>query len=59
MKNLEEENKRLMEVLENLVQLKRWKDKHGKDLHYYTNVKSVWQEAFEIIDTKNFTNEQQ
>jgi hypothetical protein len=40
----------VVEALENLVQLKRWKDKHGKDEHYVRNVDSAWQKAFEAID---------
>ena len=54
---LEKENQELREVVENLVQLKRWKDKNGKDEHYVQNVDSAWQKAFEIIDTKTFNNE--
>jgi hypothetical protein len=54
---LEKENKELREVLENLVQLKRWKDRNGKDEHYAAKIDAVWYKAFEIIDTKTFNNE--
>jgi hypothetical protein len=37
-------------ALEELVQLKRWKDKHGKDEHYVRCVDGAWQKAFEAID---------
>jgi hypothetical protein len=46
----------VMEALENLVQLKRWKDKHGKDEHYVKNVDSAWQKAFDVID--KYTNKE-
>ena len=42
-------------ALEELVQLKRWKDKHGKDEHYLKCVDAAWQKAFEAID--NFTKQ--
>jgi hypothetical protein len=53
---LEKENRELREVLENLVQLKRWKDRNGKDEHYAAKIDAVWYKAFEIIDTKTFNN---
>jgi hypothetical protein len=47
---LSKENEQLRNCLENLVQLKEWKDKYGKDEHYLINQPRAWDRAKEILN---------
>ena len=40
----------LLEALQNLLQLKEWKDKHGKDEHYQQAQPIAWEAAKTAID---------
>lgn len=40
----------LLEALQNLIQLKEWKDKHGKDEHYEKAKDKAWYDAKSAID---------
>ena len=40
----------IFEALENLVQLKKWKDQYGKDLHYVKAQPKAWEIAFKIVE---------
>lgn len=40
----------LLEALQNLVQLKEWKDRNGKDEHYEKAKNKAWQDAKAAID---------
>jgi hypothetical protein len=42
--------KELFTVLEDLVQLKKWKNSFGKDDHYKNNIKDVWERAFKVYE---------
>jgi len=39
----------LLEALNELIQLKDWKDKHGKDMHYVTSQPKAWENARNAI----------
>lgn len=39
----------LVKALEELVQLKEWKDKHGKDEHYLNAQPTAWNNAKEAL----------
>jgi hypothetical protein len=49
---LQSENERLREVLENLIQLKDWKDKYGKDEHYTKHQPAAWDAARAALNQK-------
>lgn len=49
---LQSENERLREALENLIQLKDWKDKYGKDEHYTKHQPAAWEAARAALNQK-------
>lgn len=50
---LKKEVEELRGALTDLVQLKNWKDKYGKDGHYLTNVDNVWLHARLLVEPLN------
>ena len=46
---LKKEVEELRDALNDLVQLKNWKEKYGKDEHYLKNLTSTWNKAKRII----------
>lgn len=50
---LQQENKRLREALQNLVDLKAYKDKYGKDEGYYERQPVAWHLATESLKQKS------
>lgn len=49
MKTLQERNE-VLRVLEELVQVKKWKDKYGKDEQYQRMMPKAWQQAEDILE---------
>lgn len=46
---LKAENERLREALEELIQLKDWNDRNGKDEHYLNARERAWTQAREAL----------
>jgi hypothetical protein len=44
-------SKQIIEALHELVQVKEYKDKYGKDEQYETAMKQAWKNAKDLIDT--------
>lgn len=48
--SIEERLEKLHEALEELMKLKEWKDKHGKDEHYKKHQPAAWDKARTALD---------
>jgi len=49
LKDIEAENRKLKTALQNLVNLKEYKDKNGKDAHYLREQPKAWKMAKDAL----------